>query len=81
MGAEITRQPHCSVMVHFGNQDASIPMETVDAFTSSQSTIKVMIYAANHGFNCDQRAAFNASAAELALKRTLEFFTINLVAS
>ena len=81
VGAEITRQPHCSVMVHFGNQDASIPMETVDAFTSSQSTIKVMIYAANHGFNCDQRAAFNASAAELALKRTLEFFTINLVAS
>jgi carboxymethylenebutenolidase len=81
VGIEMSRQPHCPVMVHFGDQDASIPMETVAAFTSLQSKIRVQIYAANHGFNCDQRAAYNVSAAELALKRTLDFFTINLVAS
>jgi carboxymethylenebutenolidase len=81
VGAEMMRQPHCSVMVHFGDQDTSIPLETVHAFEAAQAKVDVQIYAANHGFNCDQRAAFNAYAAELALKRTLEFFTINLVAS
>ncbi|MEN9670680.1 MAG: hypothetical protein RL018_957 [Pseudomonadota bacterium] len=81
VGIEMSRQPRCPVMVHFGDQDASIPMETVATFTSLQSKITVQIYAANHGFNCNQRAAYNVSAAELALKRTLDFFTINLVAS
>jgi carboxymethylenebutenolidase len=80
VGEELARQPHCPVMVHFGDQDASIPMDTVHAFTAAQTKVDVRIYAANHGFNCDQRGAFNAPAAELAFKRTLEFFTINLVA-
>ena len=81
VGAELTRQPQCPVMVHFGNQDASIPIETVHAFIHEQPKVEVQIYAANHGFNCDQRGAFNTPAAELAFKRTLDFFTINLVAS
>ncbi|MEQ1537225.1 MAG: dienelactone hydrolase family protein [Burkholderiaceae bacterium] len=81
VGAELTRQPQCPVMVHFGDQDASIPIETVHAFIHEQPKVEVQTYAANHGFNCDQRGAFNAPAAELALKRTLDFFTINLVAS
>jgi carboxymethylenebutenolidase len=81
VGAELTRQPQCPVMVHFGDQDASIPIETVHAFIHEQPKVEVQIYAANHGFNCDQRGAFNAPAAELAFKRTLDFFTINLVAS
>ncbi len=80
LGAELTRQPQCPVMVHFGDQDASIPIETVRVFIREQSKVEVQIYAANHGFNCDQRGAFNAPAAELAFKRTLDFFTINLVA-
>ena len=81
VGAELTRQPQCPVMVHFGDQDASIPVETVHAFIHEQPKVEVKIYAANHGFNCDQRGAFNAPAAELAFNRTLDFFTINLVAS
>lgn len=81
VGAELTRQPQCPVMVHFGDQDASILIETVHAFIHEQPKVEVQIYAANHGFNCDQRGAFNAPAAELAFNRTLEFFTINLVAS
>jgi carboxymethylenebutenolidase len=80
VGAELSRQPQCPVMVHFGDQDTSIPMETVHIFTAAQPNVDVQIYAANHGFNCDQRGAYNAAAAELALKRTIEFFTINLVA-
>jgi carboxymethylenebutenolidase len=81
VGTELARQPHCPVMVHFGDQDASIPMDTVRTFVAAQPEVEVQIYMANHGFNCDHRGAFNAPAAELAFKRTLEFFTINLVAS
>ena len=36
------------------------------------------VYPAGHGFNCDQRASFNASAADLARDRTLEFFATHL---
>ena len=81
VGAELARQPRCPVLVHFGDQDASIPMDTIHAFATKQPTVDVQIYPANHGFNCDHRGAFNAPAAELAFKRTLDFFTMNLVAS
>ncbi len=80
VGTELTRQPQCPVLVHFGDQDASIPMDTVRAFAAAQPAVNVQIYPANHGFNCDHRGVYNPSAAQLALKRTLDFFTTNLVA-
>jgi carboxymethylenebutenolidase len=81
VGAELARQPHCPVMVHFGDQDASIPMDTVHAFVAAQPKVDVQIYPANHGFNCDQRGSYNAPAAHLALERTLAFFATYLVAA
>ncbi len=81
VGAELARQPRCPVMVHFGDQDTSIPMDTVQAFTAAQPAVDVQIYAANHGFNCDQRGAYDAASAKLALARNLSFFTINLIAA
>jgi carboxymethylenebutenolidase len=33
----------------------------------------VFLYPADHGFNCDQRGAFDAAAASLARERTLAF--------
>ncbi len=81
VGAELARQPQCPVLVHFGEQDTSIPLDTVRAFATAQPTVDVHIYPANHGFNCDLRGAYNATAAELASKRTLMFFASNLGAS
>ncbi|MDO8455904.1 MAG: dienelactone hydrolase family protein [Burkholderiaceae bacterium] len=78
VGAELARQPHCPVMVHFGEQDASIPLDTVHAFAAAQPKVDVQIYPANHGFNCDHRGAYNAPAATLALERTLAFFAQHL---
>jgi len=62
------------VLAHFGDQDGWIPLETVHAFERAQPGVQVQVYAANHGFNCDQRASYNAAAAKLALERTLAFF-------
>ena len=79
VGDEPARQPTCPVMAHFGNQDHFIPMDTVEAFKKAQPGVQVHVYDANHGFNCDQRGAYNEAAATLARQRTLEFFAKNLV--
>ncbi len=72
--AETARRPRCPVMVHFGDQDHWIPMDTVQAFRQAQPEVTVHVYAANHGFNCDQRGSYDAAAAQLARERTLAFF-------
>jgi dienelactone hydrolase len=36
------------------------------------------VYAADHGFNCDHRAAYDAAAAKLARERTLDFLARHL---
>lgn len=71
---ELSAQPLCPVLSHFGVQDALIPMPTVEAFKQAQPSVDVQIYDADHGFNCDHRGSYNAAAAELALERTLGFF-------
>ena len=75
---EIARQPQCPVMAHFGDQDTHIPMEGVDAFRKAHPQVEVLVYPANHGFNCDQRGSYDAAAATLARERTLAFFAARL---
>jgi carboxymethylenebutenolidase len=71
--AEAARQPKVPVMAHFGGQDHWIPLDSVRAFQKAQPGVTVHVYAANHGFNCDHRGAWNAEAAQLARERTLAF--------
>jgi carboxymethylenebutenolidase len=71
---EAARMPLVPVMAHFGEQDHWIPMDTVEAYKKAQPGVEVHVYAANHGFNCDQRGSWDAPAAKLALERTLAFF-------
>lgn len=75
---ERVKQPRCPVLAHFGEQDALIPMDTVEAFKLAQPGVQVEVYPADHGFNCDHRGAYNAEAADLALERSLGFFIQHL---
>ncbi len=75
---EIARQPKCPVMAHYGDQDQHIPLEGVEAFRKAHPEAEVFIYAANHGFNCDQRGSYNEAAANTARERTLAFFASKL---
>jgi carboxymethylenebutenolidase len=77
-GAEPERKPRVPVMVHFGDQDHWIPLDTVEAFKKAQPDVAVHVYNANHGFNCDQRGSYNEAAAKLARERTLAFFAQHL---
>ena len=78
--AEVARQPLCPVLAHFGDQDHAIPLDGVQAFQAAHAGVRVEMYSAQHGFNCDHRAAFNATAAALARERTLAFFAQHLQA-
>ena len=71
---EIARQPKVPVMAHFGDKDAHISVESVKALEQAHPEIQVYLYAADHGFNCDQRGSYDAAAAQLADERTQAFF-------
>lgn len=75
---EIARSHKVPVLAHFGEQDHWIPLASVEAFRQAQPEVEVQVYPANHGFNCDQRAAYDAQAAQLARERTLAFFARHL---
>ena len=76
--SEVARQPKCPVMAHFGDKDHYIPMDGVHAFAAAHPGVTVHTYAADHGFNCDQRGSYNKAAATLARSRTLAFFAEKL---
>ncbi len=66
-------------MLHFGTEDASIPLSDVEQIGEAHSAVAIHLYeGAGHGFNCDMRAQYHAEAAALALERTLAFFSEHL---
>ena len=74
----IGERPLCPVMAHFGERDTVIPVDGVRKLAAAHPDAQVFIYAADHGFNCDQRASYDAAAAKLARERTLQFLRGNL---
>lgn len=67
------RVPRCPVLAHFGENDTLIPLAGVEALRRAHAGITVQVYAAGHGFNCDQRGSYDAASATLARQRTLAF--------
>ncbi|WP_454689855.1 dienelactone hydrolase family protein [Achromobacter aloeverae] len=74
----IDESPKCPVMLHFGEQDKSLPAEKARVVAQRHADAVSHFYDAGHGFNCDQRGAYNQAAAKLALDRTLEFLDRHL---
>jgi carboxymethylenebutenolidase len=67
-------QPRVPVIAHFGERDAILPVAGVEQMAAKHPSHKFYIYAADHGFNCDERGSYDRAAAELARERTLAFF-------
>lgn len=75
----LDREPAVPVMLHFGALDQGIPLDGVATIGERFPEVEVYVYeGADHGFNCDARASFNAPAAELARGRTMEFLDQHL---
>ncbi|WP_341915103.1 dienelactone hydrolase family protein [Ferrovibrio terrae] len=66
--------PKAPCLLHFGALDKMIPTSLADELKAKHPFITTHIYDADHGFNCDQRATYNATAAVTARRRTLAFF-------
>ena len=62
------------MMFHFGERDTHIPAADVAKIKAANPDGIFHLYAADHGFNCDQRGSYDAPSAALARKRSLEFF-------
>ena len=73
-----SEQPKCPVMLHFGERDQHIPVASVEEFKKAHPELPVYLYAADHGFNCDQRESYDAAAAKLARERTIKFLRENV---
>ncbi len=72
-------QPRCPIMLHFGETDASIPLDQVEVVRAAHPDVPLFIYPdAGHGFNCDVRASHNAEAAAEARARTMAFLAKHL---
>ena len=70
--------PRCPVMLHFGTQDKHIPREDINRVQAAHPDVQIFWYEADHGFNCNDRASYNATAAKQARERSLEFLKKHL---
>lgn len=73
------KTPRCPVMYHFGSADKSIPPDQVERLKAAHPQGIFYVYdGAGHGFNCDLRPSYDAAAAALAGRRTLDFLASRL---
>jgi carboxymethylenebutenolidase len=70
--------PGCPVMAHFAEHDIHVPPESAATVREHHPNVPVHMYDANHGFNCDARADYDATSAALAQERTSAFFAQTL---
>ncbi|MCD6672331.1 MAG: dienelactone hydrolase family protein [Burkholderiaceae bacterium] len=70
----VGEQPQCPVLCHFGKRDRTPSPEQARSVLDAHPSVEGHFYDAGHGFNCDQRASYDADASRLARQRTLEFF-------
>ncbi len=68
-------RPAVPVMLHWGANDHTLPIEDVRAFEKEHPEVQSLVYDTGHGFNCDRRDHhYHAPSAALARERTLAFF-------
>jgi carboxymethylenebutenolidase len=84
-GGAVTRfadeKPKVPTQLHYGEKDAGIPLTDVDIVRSKRPDVEIFVYDnAQHGFNCDERASYDKASADVAKRRSLDFFAKHLTA-
>ena len=70
----LNETPKAPVMLHFGEKDQHIPLESVARIRAAVPSVPVHTYPAGHGFNCEERKDYDAASAAQARDRTLALF-------
>ena len=72
--SHLDQKPKCPIMYHYGRDDRSIPLADIERIKAANPQAPLFVYeGAGHGFNCEQREAYNPQVAALARTRTLDF--------
>jgi carboxymethylenebutenolidase len=72
-------KPKVPTLLHFGEKDAGIPLSDVETIRGKRPDVEIQIYpGAQHGFSCDERASYDKASADVAEKRSLDFFAKHL---
>lgn len=70
--------PSSALMLHFGASDPLISADDIAKHRNALPDAQFHVWPAGHGFNCDQRADYNADVAAAALQHSLKFFETHL---
>lgn len=70
---KLDRVPACPILLHYGERDQNIPRARIEQVQAACPAAQIYMYPADHGFNCDARAAYDAPSAALAWQRTQDF--------
>jgi carboxymethylenebutenolidase len=72
-------KPKVPTQLHFGEKDTGIPLSDVEIIRGKRPDVQIHVYpGAQHGFGCDERASYDKPSADLAWRRTLDFFAKHL---
>ena len=74
----LDKHPRRPVLYHFGAEDPYIPPADIEKIRAADPSGEFHVYPADHGFNCDERASYDAASAQLARQRTLDFLVTQL---
>ena len=72
--------PAAPLIMHFGEQDAGIPLSDVERIHRAFPDVPIHLYDAGHGFNCDHRGSYDEVSSRTARDRTLALFAERLAA-
>jgi carboxymethylenebutenolidase len=79
IGSVAEEQPKCPVLMHFGEKDHAIPLTDMEKVRAAHPKgVEIHVYPAGHGFNCDERACYDAESARIARGRTIAFLDAHL---
>jgi carboxymethylenebutenolidase len=72
-------KPKVPTQLHFGEKDTGIPLSDVETIKAKRPEVEVHVYpGAQHGFNCDERASYDKTSADIAWPRSLAFLAGHL---
>jgi carboxymethylenebutenolidase len=76
IAGHLDEKPRCPVMLHFGEEDPSIPMSDVERIKAAADPARVQVFVskdAGHAFNREGHAAWRGEPARVARERTIAF--------
>lgn len=74
----LEESPQCPTMLHFAELDKRPDLAQAQAIAQQFPDAESFFYPAGHGFNCNQRASYDADSSDQAFRRTHDFLARTL---